>query len=201
VLGLSAVHIVDGCWAVLVLFWATSALFAKRTAYRQAIKDRLAYLAIFAAAFALLFEPYRWPYLSASLLPRAPAVLWLGAALCVLGLLFALWSRATLGRNWSGIPSVKSDHELIQHGPYALVRHPIYAALLTMFIGTEMVIGSAGGVIGFPLLLGAFRQKLELEESLMVRQFPEAYPAYMRRVAQLIPFARGYPGQADSSCR
>ena len=184
----SAARIVEFCWALLVLCWAVSALFAKRTAHRQAIKDRLVYLAAFGAAFALVFAPYPWPYLSASLIPRAAAALWLGAAICILGLLLALWSRATLGRNWSGVAGVKEDHELIQHGPYALVRHPIYTALLTMFIGTEIVIGSAGGIIGFFLLYAAFRQKLMQEERFMLRQFPQAYADYTRRVGRLLPF-------------
>lgn len=51
----------------------------------------------------------------------------------------AVWARVHLGRNWSGIVTVKEDHELIRTGPYGYVRHPIYTGLITGLIGTGEV--------------------------------------------------------------
>ena len=56
--------------------------------------------------------------------------MWLGAALTLAGLLFAVWARLYLGKNWSGMVTVKHDHELIRSGPYRFVRHPIYSGIL-----------------------------------------------------------------------
>jgi len=41
-----------------------------------------------------------------------------GLAITVLGAVFAIWSRVTLGRNWSSVPQVKEQHELVVKGPY-----------------------------------------------------------------------------------
>ena len=43
--------------------------------------------------------------------------------------------------NWSGVVTFKGGHELITRGPCALVRHPIYTGLVTMFVATVIVLG------------------------------------------------------------
>jgi protein-S-isoprenylcysteine O-methyltransferase Ste14 len=92
-----------------------------------------------------------------------------------------------LGTNWSGTITFKEDHELIQRGPYAYVRHPIYSGLLLMGLGTAV---ESGRLASFGLLAAVaagFAVKAHLEERLMTRHFPEAYPPYRRRVRALIP--------------
>jgi protein-S-isoprenylcysteine O-methyltransferase Ste14 len=60
------------------------------------------------------------------------------------GLAQALWARVALGGNWSGQVTLKQKHELIRHGPYAHVRHPICSAILLMLLGTALAIGTLG---------------------------------------------------------
>ena len=73
-------------------------------------------------------------------------VQWMAGILCIAGLAFCVWARATLGRNWSGTITLKEGHELIERGPYRLVRHPIYTGLLAMFLATALAFGHLGGV-------------------------------------------------------
>ncbi|MGI9088170.1 MAG: methyltransferase family protein [Chthoniobacterales bacterium] len=47
----------------------------------------------------------------------------------------------TLGKNWSLAARVTTDHELIETGPYARVRHPIYTGMLGMLIADGLVFG------------------------------------------------------------
>lgn len=49
-------------------------------------------------------------------------------AICALGLLVSIWSRRALGNEWSGDVELKQGHKLVERGPYAFVRHPIYTA-------------------------------------------------------------------------
>jgi protein-S-isoprenylcysteine O-methyltransferase Ste14 len=75
----------------------------------------------------------------------------------VAGAAFSVWARITLGRNWSAEVTFKQDHELIESGPYALARHPIYTGGFGMGLGTAMNYGRA---IGFIVLCLAMRRSV-----------------------------------------
>jgi protein-S-isoprenylcysteine O-methyltransferase Ste14 len=101
---------------------------------------------------------------------------------------FTVWARVTLGRNWSAEVTFKQDHELIESGPYALVRHPIYTGLIVMALGTAINYGRA---VGFALLIslcGGLWWKARQEEQVMSSHFPTAYAEYKARVHAIIPF-------------
>jgi protein-S-isoprenylcysteine O-methyltransferase Ste14 len=113
-----------------------------------------------------------------------------GAAdlLAIAGLIIALWGRIVLGRNWNMHPGLKENHELIERGPYAYVRHPMYSGLCLMFLGTMIWSGhKAGYLVFFACLLGAWF-KLRQEEKILTRHFGESYLSYKARVKALIPF-------------
>ena len=140
-------------------------------------------------AWVLLVRGARLSHpLSIRIIPDVDAIAWVGAILCVAGLMFCLWARATIGRNWSGIVTLKEDHELIVRGPYAFVRHPIYTGLLAMFVATALVYGHLGAICGIVLVFVSFWLKLSDEEKLMLEKFPDQYPAYQQRVKRIIPF-------------
>lgn len=184
-----AAGVIKACWGIFALYWLASSLFTKRTSFRQrgGVRGNYWILAIF--AWILLTQARRFPDpLAMPLVPRMDWVAWMAAALGVCGLGICLWARITLGQNWSGTVTLKENHVLVQQGPYRFVRHPIYTGILTMFLGSALLLGHAGGLIAVLLLLGSFWIKLRLEEMLMLRQFPNDYPAYMQRVKRLIPF-------------
>jgi protein-S-isoprenylcysteine O-methyltransferase Ste14 len=117
----------------------------------------------------------------------ALALAWTGAGAAVLGLLIALWARFSLGRNWSGVVTLKEGHELVTSGPYAVIRHPIYTALLLLFLALALFIHTPGAYLGFLAIVWSCWVKLRQEEVLMLGQFPDSYPAYMARTKRLIP--------------
>ena len=80
-----------------------------------------------------------------------------------------------LGGNWSDTVTFKENHELIERGPYGLVRHPIYAALLLMFMGTALAMGTMGGLVGLLFFFLSFLIKYRQEEALMTKHFGDRY--------------------------
>jgi protein-S-isoprenylcysteine O-methyltransferase Ste14 len=123
-----------------------------------------------------------------NVLPHSSEITFIGLMITIMGLSFALWARVVLGSNWSLDVNFKEKHELIQKGPYAYVRHPIYSALLLMFSGTAIAIGNLGGFLGFPVLFISFWIKLHQEETLLIRHFKEEYLNYKKKVKALIPY-------------
>jgi protein-S-isoprenylcysteine O-methyltransferase Ste14 len=132
---------IDWIWVAVGAVWLIAALASKKTTRREAAPSRLLHIAIMAAAFLLLFPSLlasKLPVgpLARRFVPDSPAIAWTGLALTVAGCAFAIWARALLGGNWSDMVTVKQDHQLIHRGPYAMVRHPIYAGFLLGFAGT-----------------------------------------------------------------
>lgn len=115
-------------WSAWALYWLISASAVKETQRRESTGSRLAHILPLLLAGWLLgtrhmpIEALTQPLFAPTFHWRYP----LGALLVALGLAFAVWARVHLGRNWSGSVTVKAEHELIDSGPYALVRHPIY---------------------------------------------------------------------------
>jgi protein-S-isoprenylcysteine O-methyltransferase Ste14 len=185
----AAINTVWACWLIFLAFWLLAAISTKRSVYRESRSQRLRYSILLIAGYFLLIGGHRLPYpLSAGVISRLQIIAWAGVILCVTGLSFCIWARATLGRNWSGTITLKEGHELIERGPYRLVRHPIYTGLIAMFLGTVIVLGHAAGIAGLVLAFLSFWIKLREEERIMLKQFPDQYAAYQQRVKRIIPF-------------
>ena len=184
-----AVDIISGCWLVFVAIWVIAAVSTKRTVYRESRAQRLRYWMLLLIAYLLLLYGRRFPYpFNLDIVPHVVPIAWAAAVLCVIGLAFALWARVTLGRNWSGVVTLKEGHELVKRRPYRFVRHPIYTGILTMFSATELAQGHLAGFAGVLLMFASFWIKLGDEEKLMLQQFPVRYAAYQRRTKRIIPF-------------
>jgi protein-S-isoprenylcysteine O-methyltransferase Ste14 len=184
-----AINTIRACWIIFMAVWLLAAISTKRSVYRESPAQRLRYSILLIAGYFLLIRGHRLPYsLSARVLPHIEVMAWAGAALCAAGLAFCIWARITLGRNWSGAVTLKEEHELIERGPYRLVRHPIYTGLIAMFLATAIVLGHVGGIIGLVLVFVSFWIKLSDEERVMLKQFPDQYAAYQHRVKRIIPF-------------
>jgi protein-S-isoprenylcysteine O-methyltransferase Ste14 len=181
-------NFIIACWAVFAAYWAVTAASTKRTAERQSRKSRRVYLLLLVAGFALLVVAAAFDPFTGRIVPASPAVDITAAILCAGGLILAIWARRAIGSNWSGLVTLKREHELVTGGPYRYVRHPIYSAILAMFLGSALAARQIGGFVGFALCFASFWIKLRQEEALMMRHFPGEYPAYRARVKALIPF-------------
>jgi protein-S-isoprenylcysteine O-methyltransferase Ste14 len=176
---------------VFVIVWLAMAWRTKKKVFRQPAAEARAYAIPLLLGIALLTPVLRFvppvAFLAAPFYRLSPALAWVAAGLAVAGLVLALWSRFALGRNWSGQVTLKEGHELVTSGPYAAVRHPIYTALILLFGGFAVLLASVSAWLGWALMTVSFWIKLRQEEALMLRQFPDGYPAYMARTKRLFP--------------
>src|ERR1039457_1916347 len=182
-------YLFPAMWLSFLAYWWAISRNVKETERREAIGSRLTRLALLTCAVALLWLPsVPFPLLGKRFLPLSAWCFWSGSAITAGGLLFAVWARRHLGKNWSQAVTVKEGHELITSGPYALVRHPIYTGLLLAFVGSAVARGEWRGLLASALVFGALWHKLRLEEKWMRVQFGEPYEAYSRQVAAVVPY-------------
>jgi protein-S-isoprenylcysteine O-methyltransferase Ste14 len=176
-------------WLSWVGYWWLASFNVKATARREPLNSRLSHILPLTLAMLLIWLPNSpLPILGERFMPLADWPFWVGAALTLSGLLFTVWARVHLGRNWSGTITVKQDHDLITSGPYRFVRHPIYSGLLLAFVGSALARGEWRGVLAVALASWSFWRKLRIEEQWMREKFGAAYEQYSKRVAALVPF-------------
>jgi protein-S-isoprenylcysteine O-methyltransferase len=134
------------------------------------------------AAYALSgFPPGRLPFAPASI--RAAA-----AVLLVGGLAFRWWAVITLGKFFTVDVATHADHELVDTGPFRLVRHPSYTGLLLAFLGFGVSLGNAASIVVLMVpIVVALSYRMKVEEAALRRALGERYDAYCARTKRLIP--------------
>ena len=117
----------------------------------------------------------------------------IAGTLAVLGLmggaigLFAMSSRE-LGRNWSLVARMRSDHDLVRTGPYARVRHPIYLGLLLFLLALGVALGHwVQLLVAVPIYLAGTVIRTKIEDGLLEQQFGEKFRDYRSSTPALIP--------------
>jgi protein-S-isoprenylcysteine O-methyltransferase Ste14 len=111
------------------------------------------------------------------------------AFLTLPGFAFTWWARLHLGRLWSGGVARKDGHRIIDTGPYALVRHPIYTGLLEAALVSAIARGTVLALAGLVLMVVGIWLKARLEERFLSAELgAEVYGAYRRRVPMLFPW-------------
>jgi protein-S-isoprenylcysteine O-methyltransferase Ste14 len=117
-----------------------------------------------------------------------PPLAGIGLLLMAAGLALAVWARLNLGEMWSAQAVVREGHRLIQHGAFAVVRHPIYVGIGLMFAGTFLITGSPMWLIVALSAFAYFAWRIALEERLMREQFGEQWLDYRARVGAVVPW-------------
>lgn len=115
---------------------------------------------------------------------EAAIMIFLGTAV----LLIFTRARKALAENWSFVARTRSDHQLVQTGPYALVRHPIYLCLLLWLLAMALAMGHPQRLaIGLPLFVAGTLLRVREEERLLRAMFGERFDAYAKKVKRFIP--------------
>jgi protein-S-isoprenylcysteine O-methyltransferase Ste14 len=182
-------HLFPLMWLAFIAYWLVMATNVKSDARREQAGSRRQRLIVMVLVILLFcFPRLRLSVLDRRFLPASIWWFWIGAAVTASGLLFSVWGRRYLGRNWSRAVTIKKDHELITGGPYTLVRHPIYTGFLMGLFGSALALGEWRGLVAVGLVFIELLRKLRLEEQWMRLQFGESYENYSRQVRALLPY-------------
>jgi protein-S-isoprenylcysteine O-methyltransferase Ste14 len=142
-------------------------------------------------AWLAFFVPLVWvaaPVFAFADYSLRPAAFSAGIVCLAMGLWLFARSHADLGTNWSITLEVREKHQLVSHGIYRALRHPMYSALLLYSIGQALVVPNwiAGPSYAVAMaLLFAFR--VGPEERMMLEEFGRDYEEYMGRIKRLVP--------------
>ena len=181
ILTLNLFVIIDKIFQPLIL------IGRERKDFRQAI---LLILFVFANQFLFAFPYFEYSIIAKSIYP--PAVLnffWiLGSLLLIIGGITMCAGRITLGKYAFLIITIETTQKLVKKGPYAYIRHPIYAGIIFLFLGYIISFCSfLGVIIIIPFFIFWFRKRMRLEEKQLLQTFGDEYREYKEKTKRLIP--------------
>ncbi|MFG1912546.1 methyltransferase family protein [Kribbella sp. NPDC048928] len=104
-------------------------------------------------------------------------------ALLVVGSVWSIWSLRSLGKNLSVIAQAR---DVVEHGPYRWVRHPLYSGEIVSSLGVLVAAGSPAAVGVWILLVALQVYRALREEHVLLGTLP-AYADYRTRTAALLP--------------
>jgi protein-S-isoprenylcysteine O-methyltransferase Ste14 len=182
------IELVGGAWTAFSAYWVVQGVRAKRPAVKEPLGDRVAHLAMMAAAaYLIAADDPRLGKLNERFLPDAAWIGLLGVVLTFAGVAFAIWARHHIGRYWSARVSIVTEHKLIRTGPYAHIRHPIYTGILLGLAGTALVAGEYRAMVGLALALYGFARKAQKEEAFLAAQFGADFDEHRRHTGFFLP--------------
>ena len=172
-------------WCVFTIYWSAAAKNASAATKSESRKSRQVHQLLLNIGLLLLFIPMPW--MTQRFMPVEHWVAAAGLAFQIACMALAVWARRHLGVQWSGEITIKVEHRLICSGPYRKIRHPIYTAILGMFVGTTLVSGETHALLGLVMAVFAYWRKIRLEEANLNEAFGVAYGMYRRSTWALLP--------------
>jgi protein-S-isoprenylcysteine O-methyltransferase len=144
------------------------------------------WLVIMASVTAGIYVTKCWP---SATLPHYRSFMFVGVALFVTGLFLRWWAIITLGRFFTVDVTIELDHQLIDRGPFRVVRHPSYTGVLLAFVGLALTLGNWVALLVILVPIGAaFVHRMNVEENALSSALGRQYSDYMQRTKRLVPF-------------
>jgi protein-S-isoprenylcysteine O-methyltransferase Ste14 len=181
-------QVLEFIWIGWLISWIAASFWSARPQKRAGTLETWTYRAVMIAG-GILLAPWTGPLLGEKpMWEISYGGAFALAAVMLAGLLLTWWARIYLGPLWSSVITRKKDHRIVDSGPYAFVRHPIYTGLVIALLATAAAEGRATALAGAAFVIFGVWLKARAEERFLTAEFgAEIYASYCRRVSMLIP--------------
>jgi protein-S-isoprenylcysteine O-methyltransferase Ste14 len=104
------------------------------------------------------------------------------------GAVFNVWGRIFLKTNWANHVRIYADQRLVTTGPYRIVRHPLYASIIWMFLGAAIAyLNPLAAVETALIFIPAMVYRSNLEEQELGKTFGDDYSNYQQKTGRFFP--------------
>lgn len=175
-------------WVAWVVTWHIAAVWRSTPTVQAPPRSYRIFFAMIALGLVLIFNGF--PQLARPMLwTVTPALGWSMIGVTVAGIAFAWWARLALGKLWSGGIERMAEHRVVDTGPYALARHPIYTGLIAAAISAAVIRATPWALAGAALYALGFILKAKVEERFLEAEIG-GYENYRKRVRMIVPLPR-----------
>ena len=151
-------------------------------------KNSMLYLAL-ATSASQIWVVVEWAYFNDSNGFHFDIFTTIGGFLMVSGFAVRWWAIKVLDKHFSNDVRLLPDHQLVQSGPYARVRHPSYTGAFFIAVGIGIFLHALTGTIaGIVILLAAYAYRIDVEETEMIKKFGQSYIDYQQRTKKVLPY-------------
>lgn len=179
------VEISAAFWLVWVISWKAASFWRARPTVEAPRNSYRFHFVVAVGGFLLTFGVVPWQF--ARLWTVGPAFGWAMVGVTAASLAFTWWARVAMGRLWNGGVSRTAEHRVIDSGPFALVRHPIYTGMIAAVWSVALLQARPIALLGAALFALGFTLKARVEERFLEAEFPD-YADYRKRVRMIVPF-------------
>jgi protein-S-isoprenylcysteine O-methyltransferase Ste14 len=130
-----------------------------------------------------------WLLPSAAIIHGRVFVFGAGVALILIGMALRAYAIRALGRYFVITVAVEPNQQVVESGPYRLIRHPSYTGALLALLGIALALTNWASLAA--IILGnavGFGYRVMVEERALSCALGQSYSVYMRRTRRLIPF-------------
>jgi protein-S-isoprenylcysteine O-methyltransferase Ste14 len=139
---------------------------------------------LYLAMFAYMINP---KLVAWSALPLPSWLRWLGAGLGLAMIPLLYWLFRSLGKNVSETVLTKERHDLVTHGPYRWVRHPLYTTASIGIFALGLVAANWFMLLMILLIMLLLPALVAQEEAMLIEKFGNRYREYMARTGRFLP--------------
>jgi protein-S-isoprenylcysteine O-methyltransferase Ste14 len=111
----------------------------------------------------------------------------IGVALALYAVVVLPWATRTLGRSYVPGPAVLKEHALVSAGPFRVVRHPIYSAVVALWLGAALGALNWILLVLWPIIVVAVTKSARAEEDMLRGKFGDSYDVYAANKGRLVP--------------
>jgi protein-S-isoprenylcysteine O-methyltransferase Ste14 len=184
-------HIATTVLTVTVVAFAlgefSQSLRPRRGAHVSNLIGELVFRVVFFAGILAL--PASWKIAPWAVIPGGAIAFAIGTLVAWGGLLLRWWCFVVLGRYFTAVVKATADQELVDRGPYSILRHPSYTGLLVAIAGGGVMLGNWVGATGaVALVLAALVYRIRIEERALTAAMGAPYSAFAKTRARMFPF-------------
>lgn len=173
--------------AAVFIFLSQPALGAGEVKKERKTDQHTVWYILLASLIAAALPVIEWAYWHPD--RHAGVFVVTGLLMVITGIGLRFWSIRTLGPYFTATVQVKQQQQLIQHGPYTVLRHPSYTGALLAILGCAIILQAWYALVIAALAMGfAYRERIEKEEKALIDNFGAAYVRYQASTHKLIPF-------------
>ncbi|UQD50993.1 isoprenylcysteine carboxylmethyltransferase family protein [Bacillus methanolicus] len=188
---MSVSGIMSYIWVIFWAYWLLSGLETRSKIKKEKSGEnplyRIVHVTLEAFSILIVIVRFNRVLIWKEIIAGNSIVDFVGLIIVFVGLMFSIWAKLVLGKNWSGAIQKVEKQELVKSGPYKYIRHPIYTGIIVGLIGSLIINRNFSSLFAVIIVTVLYIVKVNKEQKFLIKEFGEQYTEYIKKSWALFP--------------